>query len=87
MSYDFIVIGAGISGAAAAYGLLRHGSVAVIEAESAPGYHSTGRSAALYTRNYGPPIVRAINKASHSFLANPRRQAFAMFPCCRREGC
>ena len=44
---DFLVIGAGISGAAGAYELAAHGSVAVLEAESRPGYHSTGRSAAL----------------------------------------
>ena len=31
---DFLVIGAGISGAAAAYELAAHGSVAVLEAES-----------------------------------------------------
>ena len=56
---DFLVIGAGISGAAAAYELAPHGKVIVLEAESAPGYHSTGRSAALYTRNFGSPTVRA----------------------------
>ena len=35
------------------------------------GYHSTGRSAALYTRNYGVPIVQRINAASHGFFMNP----------------
>lgn len=71
MQVDFLVIGAGISGAAAAYELAAHGSVVVLEAESAPGYHSTGRSAALYTRNYGNPIVRRINQASHGFFTSP----------------
>jgi D-arginine dehydrogenase len=68
---DFLVVGAGISGAAAAYELAPHGKVIVIEAESAPGYHSTGRSAALYTRNFGSPTVRAFNRASLPFLSAP----------------
>ena len=48
-----------------------HGKVIVLEAESAPGYHSTGRSAALYTRNFGSPTVRAFNRASLPFLSAP----------------
>jgi D-arginine dehydrogenase len=68
---DFLVIGAGISGAAAAYELAPHGKVILLEAESAPGYHSTGRSAALYTKNFGSPTVRAFNRASLPFLSTP----------------
>lgn len=68
---DFLVIGAGISGAAAAYELAAHGSVAVLEAESRPGYHSTGRSAALYTRHFGGPTVRKLNAAGLPFFTNP----------------
>jgi len=68
---DFLVIGAGISGAAAAYELAPHGTVIVLEAESAPGYHSTGRSAALYTKHFGSPTVRAFNQASLPFLSAP----------------
>jgi D-arginine dehydrogenase len=71
MQFDYLVIGAGISGASAAFELAASGSVALIEAENAPGYHSTGRSAALYTRNYGVPIVQRINAASHAFFTNP----------------
>ncbi len=68
---DFLVIGAGISGTAAGYELARLGSVIILEAEDTPGYHSTGRSAALFTRNYGPALVRAISTASYDFLTNP----------------
>lgn len=71
MIYDYLIIGAGISGAAAACELRDHGTIALIEAESSPGYHSTGRSAALYTRNFGGEIVRLINHASHGFFQNP----------------
>jgi D-arginine dehydrogenase len=69
--YDYLIIGAGISGASAAYELAPHGKVLMIEAEASPGYHSTGRSAALFTRNYGERVVRLINQASHGFFLNP----------------
>lgn len=68
---DFLIIGAGVSGAAAGYELVKSGKVVMLEAEDAPGYHSTGRSAALFTRNYGPALVRAISSASFDFLSNP----------------
>jgi D-arginine dehydrogenase len=68
---DFLVIGAGISGAAAAYELAAHGKVLVLEAESAPGYHTTGRSASLFTKNFGNRVVRAFNHAALPFLAAP----------------
>ena len=71
MQYDYIVIGAGISGASAAYELAKQGSVVLLEAESAPGYHATGRSAALYTPHFGSDLVRKICRASHPFLARP----------------
>ncbi|GFE63876.1 NAD(P)/FAD-dependent oxidoreductase [Litoreibacter roseus] len=71
MIHDFLVIGGGISGASVAYELAAAGTVLVLEAESSPGYHSTGRSAALFTRNYGGPVVRQINASSASFFASP----------------
>jgi D-arginine dehydrogenase len=71
MIYDYLIIGAGIPGAAVAFELSAHGTVVIIEAESMSGYHSTGRSAALYTPNYGGPIVRRINQVSKSLFENP----------------
>ena len=71
MIYDFAVIGAGISGASVAAELSKSGSVVVLEAESSPGYHSTGRSAALFTPNYGPELVRKICRLSYDFLKSP----------------
>jgi D-arginine dehydrogenase len=68
---DFLIIGAGISGAAAGYELAQLGKVLILEAEDVPGYHSTGRSAALFTRNYGPAPVRAISAVSYDFLKSP----------------
>lgn len=71
MIYDFIVIGAGIAGASAAFELAGNSTVLLIEAETQPGYHSTGRSAALFTRNYGTPLVRKINALSEPFFRAP----------------
>jgi D-arginine dehydrogenase len=71
MQVDAIVIGAGISGAAAAYELARHRRVLLLERETRPGYHSTGRSAALYTPNYGNATVRALIRVGHGFLERP----------------
>lgn len=68
---DVIVIGAGIAGASAAFWLAPHASVIVLEREAQPGYHSTGRSAALFMESYGTPQVRALTLASRAFLENP----------------
>ncbi|MGI9372357.1 MAG: NAD(P)/FAD-dependent oxidoreductase, partial [Hyphomicrobiales bacterium] len=68
---DFIVIGAGIAGASVASELARDHNVVLLEAEDAPGYHSTGRSAAMWVPEYGPPVIRALTKASGSFFHTP----------------
>lgn len=71
MQVDFMVVGAGISGASAAFELASHGPVLLVEAETFPGYHATGRSAALFTPHQGTPLVQAINRASAAFYATP----------------
>jgi D-arginine dehydrogenase len=68
---DFIVIGAGIAGASVAYELSLHGKVIVLEMESSPGYHSTGRSAAVMSENYGPDLWSRLVTASRGFLEAP----------------
>ncbi|MCX7078525.1 MAG: FAD-dependent oxidoreductase, partial [Pseudomonas sp.] len=68
---DFIIIGGGIAGASTGYWLSRHARVIVLERESHPAYHSTGRSAALYTAAYGTPQVRALTLASRDFFDAP----------------
>ena len=50
---DILVIGAGIAGASVAAHLAETHSVILVEREERPGYHSTGRSAALFTEIYG----------------------------------
>ncbi|GHJ48130.1 FAD-dependent catabolic D-arginine dehydrogenase DauA [Catellatospora sp. TT07R-123] len=68
---DFLVVGGGIAGAAAGYFLSRHGTVTLVEMEAAPGYHATGRSAALFSEYYGNPPVRALTAASRAFFTEP----------------
>lgn len=71
---DFAVIGAGIAGASVAAELSRSASVTLIEGEDQPGYHTTGRSAALFTKAYGPAVIRALTRASESFFTNPQSE-------------
>ena len=67
-----VVIGAGIAGASVAAELAALGQdVLLLERESAPGYHTTGRSAALYTPSYGPPVIRALTRASRAAFDAP----------------
>ena len=68
---DFLIIGAGIAGASAAYELAPHGKVVLLEAEAAPGYHSTGRSAAQFLETYGNAVVRGLTRASRPFYEAP----------------
>lgn len=68
---DFIIVGGGIAGASVGYWLAPHGKVVILERESQPGYHSTGRSAALYMASYGCEQVRALTLASRSFFLQP----------------
>lgn len=71
MSAEYLIIGGGIAGAAIGYWLAPHARVILLEQESQPGYHSTGRSAALFFESYGPPQVRALTCASRAFFTNP----------------
>src|SRR5579863_9816734 len=85
MDADFVIIGAGIAGASAAYELSRHGSVILLEREDQPGYHSTGRSAALFTEAYGNATIRALTRASRSFFTAPP-DGFAAAPLLSPRG-
>lgn len=68
---DFVVIGGGIAGASVGYELGLHGRAIVLEMEGAPGYHSTGRSAAVMSENYGPALWSRLVTASRAFLEGP----------------
>ena len=70
-SADCLVIGGGIAGASVARWLAPHARTVVLERESRPGYHTTGRSAALFMESYGNPQVRALTRASRGFFKQP----------------
>ena len=82
---DFIVIGAGIAAASAGYWLSQRGRVLLLEREAHPGYHSTGRSAALFMESYGTPQVRGLTMASRAFLQEPP-DGFASHPLVSPRG-
>ncbi len=69
--FDVIVVGAGIAGATVAAHLSVDHRVALVEAEAAAGYHSTGRSAATWILNYGPPDVQVLTGESRGFFEAP----------------
>jgi D-arginine dehydrogenase len=78
-THDFVVIGAGIAGASAAYELQGHGSCALLEREPLPGHHTTGRSAAFLVESYGSAVVGRLTRAGRRFLERPPR-GFAAYP-------
>ncbi|MEM8645505.1 MAG: FAD-binding oxidoreductase [Pseudomonadota bacterium] len=82
---DFLISGAGIGGTSCAHWLSEHHSVIVLEMESQPGYHTTGRSVAVYTEAYGPRIIRALAKSGFGFLTGPP-EGFSDIPLSRPHG-
>jgi len=70
-SYDAIVIGGGIAGLSVASSLAHRLRVLVLEAESSLGYHSTGRSGAVFGRSYGNDVILKLNELSSAFFEAP----------------
>ncbi|QPC94704.1 FAD-binding oxidoreductase [Mesorhizobium sp. INR15] len=69
--FDFVVIGGGIAGASAAYELADGASVLLVEREEHCGYHTTGRSAALFSETYGNAAIRSLTRASRRLYEAP----------------
>lgn len=83
--FDVLIIGAGIAGASLAWRLAARRSVLLVERESQPGYHATGRSAAMFMETYGAPGVRALTRASRAFYERPP-PGFGEQPLLSRRG-
>lgn len=64
MKTDILIIGGGIAGLSAASTLAPHATVTLLETEDTLGYHASGRSAAMFLKDYGNDVVRALNYAS-----------------------
>lgn len=86
MAADYLIIGGGIAGASLAYWLAPAGRVIVLEREAQPGYHATGRSAALYLESYGTPQVRGLTMASRAFFDAVQASGFAGHPALSPRG-
>ncbi|AZC16222.1 FAD-binding oxidoreductase [Pseudomonas sp. CMR5c] len=84
--FDFVIIGGGIAGASLAYRLAGQASVLVLERESQPGYHATGRSAAMFMEAYGTPQIQALTRASRVFYQRPP-EGFCEHPLLEPRGC
>ncbi len=69
--FDVIIVGAGIAGASAGFFLSESRRVVLLEREDQPGYHSTGRSAALFTETYGNTSIRALTTGARPFFESP----------------
>jgi D-arginine dehydrogenase len=83
---DFLVVGSGIAGASIACELAPHAKVVVAEQEERAGYHTSGRSAAMYIVSYGVPPVRMLTAASRAFFDSPP-EGFADYPLLTPRGC
>jgi D-arginine dehydrogenase len=69
--YDICIVGGGIAGASVAYFAAPHARVLLLEREPQVGYHSTGRSAAVYSPQYGSLLNRRLTAAAGDFLRQP----------------
>jgi D-arginine dehydrogenase len=84
---DVLIIGAGIAGASLSYFLSERGvtDVLVIERESQPGYHATGRSAATLVELDPIPALQRLKMLGARFLREPPA-GFADNPVLERTG-
>jgi D-arginine dehydrogenase len=71
LTTDVAVVGGGMAGASAAFEISARHRVVLLEREAFCGYHSTGRSAASFTENYGNAVIRRLARASRAFFERP----------------
>jgi D-arginine dehydrogenase len=74
-----------MAGASVAFHLAPHARVTLLEREAQAGYHSTGRSAALYSPNYCSRLVQQLTLAGQPFLDAPPA-GFAAVPLLQERG-
>lgn len=84
--FDFIIFGGGIAGISIAYELSESSRVLVLEQEEAFGYHTTGRSAAIYSELLLDPTLLLLAKESKKFLQKPP-EFFSQSPLINTCGC
>jgi sarcosine oxidase, subunit beta len=74
MSYDAIVVGAGISGAATAYYLQKSGAKTLLLERGEPASGGTGKSAAIIRQSYSTPLLVRLARASITMFENARAE-------------
>ena len=74
MSYDAIVIGAGISGAAAAYHLKKAGAKTLLLERGEPASGGTGKSAAIIRQSYSTTLLVRLARASITMFTESRAE-------------
>jgi D-arginine dehydrogenase len=86
-SAEVIIVGCGIAGASLAYFLSRRGltDIVILEREEQPGYHSTGRSAAVLVELDFISSVLQLTILAADFLRNPP-EGFSQNPLLKRYG-
>lgn len=82
---DIAIVGAGMAGIGLAAALGGSHRIVILEQENTPAYHSTGRSAAIFLRNYGNDVIRALNNASAPLFQSPDPSLFP-HPLIRQRG-
>jgi D-arginine dehydrogenase len=86
MKVDFCVIGGGMAGLSIAAELSAKANVLVLEREEDLAYHTTGRSAALYSELSADSTALALSKLSRPFLVDPPA-GFSEYPLHQHISC
>jgi len=85
---DFVIIGAGAAGLLLADALCRQAlksKIIVLEAETQPAYHASGRSAAIFVPSYGHGLLRDLTASSRPFFEDANAEYFP-FPLFNSRG-
>src|SRR5215203_6189333 len=72
-AFEFIIIGAGFAGAATAYQLTRRGvsDILLIDQEAIPGFHASGRNAAMLRQCVPDPELVRLTVKGGNFIRKP----------------
>ncbi len=69
-AYQYVIIGAGFAGAATAYHMAQRGvtDILLLEQEAVPGFHSSGRNAAMIRQCVPDPALLELTRDGSRFL-------------------